>query len=116
MEVQGTIIRITPIQEVGSKGFKKREVHIQTEEQYPQILSVEFVQDKCTVVDNFAEGEKVTIGINLRGREWTNKDGVTKVFNSIQGWKISKGETSEASIPAEPQVDDSLGDKDDLPF
>ena len=43
---------------------------------------VEFVQDKCDLLDKFEVGKNVKIGINLRGREWTNPQGETKYFNS----------------------------------
>jgi hypothetical protein len=33
-------------------------------------------------------GDSVTVGINLRGREWVSPSGETKYFNQINGWKI----------------------------
>jgi hypothetical protein len=30
----------------------------------------------------------VKIDINLRGREWTNAQGETVYFNTIQGWEL----------------------------
>lgn len=92
MQVKGIIKRITETQQIGSNGFLKRELHLETNEQYPQILSIEFVQDKTKVLDKYSEGENVEIDINLRGREWVNKNGETQVFNSLQGWKINKSE------------------------
>jgi len=89
MEVQGTIKVIGETQTFGAKGFRKRELVITTEEQYPQSILVEFVQDKCDLLDKFEVGKNVKIGINLRGREWTNPQGETKYFNSIQGWNIN---------------------------
>lgn len=47
MEIQGRIKMLGSTQTVGSGGFRKRELVITTEEQYPQHLLVEFVQDKC---------------------------------------------------------------------
>lgn len=96
MEVSGSIKRISDTQQV-SANFRKREIVITTEEQYPQHLSIEFVQDKTDLLDAYHEGEKVTIGINLRGREWTSPQGEVKYFNSIQGWRIEK---SGAAAPA----------------
>ena len=45
MEIQGSIKVIGEVQEI-SATFKKRELVVTTEEQYPQTISVEFVQDK----------------------------------------------------------------------
>ena len=53
-----------------------------TDEQYPQMIMVEFVQDKCDLLNNFAVGQDVKVAINLRGREWINPQGEAKYFNS----------------------------------
>jgi translation initiation factor IF-3 len=87
MEVTGRIKVINATQEV-SASFKKRELVVTTNEQYPQSILIEFAQDKCNLLDNFQEGQEVKVSINLRGREWVNPQGETKYFNQIQGWKI----------------------------
>ena len=89
MEVIGVLKEIKETQDVGSSGFQKRDcVVTTTEEQYPQHILIQFVQDKCNLLANFKVGEKVNIGINLRGREWVNPKGETVYFNTIQGWRI----------------------------
>ena len=88
MEIQGRIKMIDETKEYGSKGFRKREVVITTEEQYPQHIMIEFVQDKTDLLDKFQVGQEVKISINLRGREWVKPQGETKYFNSIHGWRI----------------------------
>ncbi len=90
MEVVGIIKVLGATQEIGAKGFKKREVVITTAEDYPQMLSIEFTQDKVDLLNEFMEGSSVTISINLRGREWINPQGEAKYFNSLQGWKITQ--------------------------
>ena len=90
MEVVGIIKVLRATQEIGAKGFKKREVVITTAEDYPQMLSIEFTQDKVDLLNEFMEGSAVTISINLRGREWVNPQGEAKYFNSLQGWKIAQ--------------------------
>ena len=87
MEVIGRIKVINATQEV-SASFKKRELVVTTNEQYPQNILIEFAQDKCNLLDNFQEDQEVKVSINLRGREWVNPQGETKYFNQIQGWKI----------------------------
>jgi hypothetical protein len=110
MEIEG-IIKV--VQETIEKGtFKSRNVVISTNEQYPQFISVQFVQDKCSILDNYKVGQEVKIGINLRGRSWTNPEGETVYFNTIQGWKIEK--TGEPTKAVEvPTVEEKT---DDLPF
>jgi hypothetical protein len=89
MQVTGKIKVINAVQEVNAS-FKKRELVVTTAEQYPQHILIEFGQDKCDLLNNYAIGDEVKVGINLRGREWVNPEGVSKYFNSVQGWKISK--------------------------
>ena len=48
MELQGKIKMIGKTMEVGSSGFRKRELVITTDEQYPQHIAIEFVQDKIS--------------------------------------------------------------------
>ena len=113
MQVEGIIKLIGITQEIGSGGFKKRDIVVTSNEQYPQHISVQFVQDKCELLDKFNVGENVTIGVNLRGREWTNAQGEMTYFNTIQGWKISKSETQSESAPETPTQQE---DYSDLPF
>lgn len=125
MEVQGKVKMIGETQTFGSNGFRKREIVVTTEEQYPQHIMVEFVQDKTDLLNNFKVGQNVKIGINLRGREWTNPQGEVKYFNSIQGWRIEALQ-SDASSPEMPPMPPSDAfepvsnlnedDHDDLPF
>lgn len=101
-EVIGKIKVINPEQQV-SASFKKRELVVTTEEQYQQHILIEFSQDKCDVLNNYKVGDLVSVGINLRGREWVNPQGETKYFNSIQGWKIEKqGTNNEPSAEFDP--------------
>jgi hypothetical protein len=89
MEVSGKV-KMIGLEQVVSASFKKRELVVVTDEQYPQPILIEFTQDKCDKLNDISVGDTVTVGINLRGREWINPEGEAKYFNSIQGWKIDK--------------------------
>lgn len=89
MEIVGKVKKINELQTFGS-GFQKRELIITTNEQYPQHVSVEFVQDKISLLDALKIGDEIKISINIRGREWINPEGEAKYFNSIVGWRIEK--------------------------
>ena len=103
MNISGKIKLINETKEYGSNGFRKRELVVTTQEQYPQNILVEFVQDRCEILDSFQVGELVKIDINIRGREWTNKDNEVKYFNSIQGWRIEKIEENyDSQLPPIP--------------
>lgn len=117
MEVIGTIKVIGETATFGTSGFKKREVVIETDEQYKQSILIEFVQDKCSLLDKFQVGKGVKIGVNLRGREWTNPQGETKYFNSIQGWNINSFVTEDAKDKMHaPLMTEAQKEDDDLPF
>ncbi|WP_298221351.1 DUF3127 domain-containing protein [Flavobacterium sp.] len=124
MEVTGKIKMIDTTKEVGSSGFRKRDVVVTTDEQYPQHILVQFVQDKCDLLNGFAVGEAVKIDINLRGREWVNPQGETVYFNTIQGWRIGKlqAEAPQQAPPMptaqafEPAPSFTEEEHDDLPF
>ena len=125
MEVQGRIKVIGETQTFGSNGFRKRELVVNTEEQYPQHIMNEFVQDKSDLLNDYQVGQQVKVNINLRGREWTNPQGEVKYFNSIQGWRIEavQSEAVSGDVPPvppatafEPATDLDTDDHDDLPF
>jgi hypothetical protein len=119
MELTGTIKLIDETKEYGSNGFKKREFVLRTEEQYSQDILLEVVQDKCSILDNYNVGDFVTVGINLRGRSFTNQQGEEKYFNSILAWKISRnGSQQNTQQPvSQPEQESFDGEEeDDLPF
>ena len=124
MEVTGKIKMLGESKNVGSGSFLKRELVVTTDEQYPQHILVEFVQDKCDLLNNYQVGDAVKVSINLRGREWVDPQGVTKYFNAIQGWRVEKliaaapsqaapMPTAETFAPAENFKEE---EHDDLPF
>ena len=123
MNISGKIKLIGETKEYGSNGFRKRELVITTQEQYPQNILVDFIQDKCEILNSYQPEDLVKIDINIRGREWTNKENEVKYFNSIQGWRIEKIEESyDAQLPPLPTKDElntedeSSKEPDDLPF
>lgn len=124
MEITGKIKKIDETKTYGASGFRKREMVLTTDEQYPQMLLIEFVQDKCDLLNNFQVDQPVKISINLRGREWINPQGEAVYFNSIQGWRIEPVESeATAEIPPMAPIDnlETIGDvddnePDDLPF
>jgi translation initiation factor IF-3 len=126
MEVQGKIKLVGETKTFGNNGFRKRELVVTTEEQYPQHIMIEFVQDKCDLLNSYQAGQQVKVSINLRGREWVNPQGETKYFNSIQGWRIENMEMAQQQAPEMPPVppmdafepadDVKKDDFDDLPF
>lgn len=124
MEIQGKIKLIDETKTVNASGFRKREMVIVTEEQYPQTIMIEFVQDKTDLLNNYKPGQDVKVSINIRGREWTNPQGEVKYFNSITGWRVEAlAQGTSGNIPPmpatesfEPASNFKEEDHDDLPF
>ena len=121
MEVLGKVKVINP-EQVVSATFKKRELVVTTDEQYPQHILIEFAQDKVELLNSLNIGVNVKVSINLRGREWTNPQGETKYFNQIQGWRVEKvgaENIDTTKVPAQaftPATDYKEEEHDDLPF
>lgn len=124
MEITGRIKVIGDVQQI-SGTFKKREMVVTTEEQYPQHIMIEFIQDKTDLINQYNVGELVKVSINLRGREWTSPQGEVKYFNSIHGWRVERMQTEAPAgqmppVPPteafEPATNFNEEEHDDLPF
>jgi len=119
MNVEGKVYKIGDIEQISAK-FKKREIVIKTEGDYPQFIGCQLTQDKCTLGDLLTIGQQVNASINLRGREWVSpKDGQVKFFNTIEIWKIDAEEmgSPQGGIDRNFQEDATLSiQQDDLPF
>ena len=121
MELQGTVKKIGETQTFAS-GFQKAEVVLETNEQYKQYLSVDFLQDKIDLLNNVSVGDSVKIVINLNGRLWTNPQGEEKCFNSIVAWRLEKvsGEAPQGNFtekPKEKEAENPFAEENDqLPF
>ncbi len=129
MEIRGKVHEIGDVQQV-TDTFKKRDLIVQYAEnpQFVEYIRFEATQDRTTLFDSLNVGDEVEVSFNLRGRPWTNKDGVTSYFNSLVAWRVAKvtAEPVQAGQPgvapqqpvAPPTVDISADDgkDDDLPF
>ena len=115
-KIKGEIKVIGEAVQVTEK-FKKREfVLIDNSSQYPQFINFQLGQDKCELIDGFQVGQRIEVNFNLRGREWTDKNGIIKYFNTLDVWRLVYEESS-TEIPPIPNFLES--DKDDgetLPF
>ena len=120
-EVLGKVHQVAETQVVGSAGtFQKRTIVIATNEQYVQYIPIDFVQDKCDILNNYKVGQEVKVSINIRGNEYNGK-----YYVSLNGWKIEKQESSQPQQAPQPKAGVQEGatvgkgteeEKDDLPF
>jgi len=94
---EGTIIAIDDIITFDS-GFTKREFVIKTTDDgdYPQDIKFELVKDKCQLIDKYNVGDKITVYLNIRGREWNEK-----YFVNLVAWKLEGPEMATAPVVAQ---------------
>ena len=114
MKISGKLIKTNDIQKISEK-FQKRSFVIEYFEnpKYPEYINFELIQDKCTLIELFREGEIITVNFNIKGRKWINPEGEIKYFNSLQCWRIEKNESineDEKSKIIENKTND------DIPF
>jgi len=125
MEIRGKVHEIGATQQV-TESFKKRDIIVAYAEnpQFVEYIRFEATQDRTSIFDNLAIGEEVEVSFNLRGRPWTNKDGLTTYFNSLVAWRVTKLANTAAAGAPSPGFQDmpapvdisSTSDDDDLPF
>ncbi len=110
LKVKGEAVQV-------SEKFKKREfVLTDNSSQYPQHLSIQLSQDKCSLIDSYNVGDEIKVHINLRGREWTSPKNETKYFNTIEAWRIEAGVLSQKQPPTIEESAVKQAAEDDLPF
>jgi hypothetical protein len=95
LELEGTIEKINDTIKFDS-GFQKREFVINTGGDYPQQVKFEVIKDKCDTLTQYNKvGDFVNVSFNIKGKEFTNKDGKVMLFNTLLAWKIQKIETDK---------------------
>lgn len=121
MEIKGKVHEIGAVQQV-TETFKKRDLIIEYVEnpQYPEYIRFEATQDKTALFDTVKPGDEVEVSFNLRGRPWTNREGVTTYFNTLSVWRLT-ALTNTAMPAAQPAFAapadlNATAEEDDLPF
>lgn len=125
MEIKGVLKQIHPTVTNGNFESRKIWLTLDPQGQYPQTIELEAQQKNLNVFNSVSIGQWVTCHINLRGREWTNKEGKVVVFNTLSVWKVeSAGKMAQPAaaisqqVPSEPQQKTAEMQEvaDDLPF
>ena len=98
IKITGHVYHVGQVEQISEK-FKKREFVIKTIDQYPQLVLIQVVNERCDVLDNIRLNDAVDAFINIRGREWTDRNGARKFFNTLEAWQIQI-----ATIGARPDV------------
>lgn len=86
ISVNGVIKHIGATEKVNDTISKRLLVVVDNSNaQYPKDVPITFLNKKCEVLDKFIEGQTVSVGVNLSGRQ--GKNGTW--YPSIDGWKIN---------------------------
>jgi hypothetical protein len=105
-------IKLIQDEQTFASGFSKREMVVTVDDgRYPQDISLEFVKDKISLLDDLQPGQEVTVSFDIRGREYNGR-----YFNNLQGWKVVAADSETKDEPP-PQDDEPppVGDQD-IPF
>lgn len=117
MKITGELIEKFDSVQVSEKYLKREFVLKIKEGNYFQELLIQLGQDNCYLLDSIKVGEQIECSINLKGRSWTNPQGVKKWFNSFECWSIAV-QTKSAPLAQPQQVQQPIEQtqSDDLPF
>lgn len=118
--IKGEIKFVDEIREYGANGFKKHQIVVETGDgRWDNPIPIEFTKDAIEKSKILKEGEKVVVEARLNGREWQGRDGVTKWFTSVSGYKIEMVqdqnpkamEADSSSYDTYDEYDDGLEDE-----
>ena len=99
--ISGKIKFVDEVREFGANGFKKHQVVVETGDgRWDNPIAVEFTKDNIELSKKLKVGDQVQIQSRINGREWQGKDGVTKWFTSINGYKISVENSDSQEDPS----------------
>ncbi|MEK9783591.1 MAG: DUF3127 domain-containing protein [Opitutales bacterium] len=99
--ISGKIKFVDEVREFGANGFKKHQVVVETGDgRWDNPIPVEFTKDNIELSKKLKVGDQVQIQSRINGREWQGKDGITKWFTSINGYKISVENSDSQEDPS----------------
>lgn len=102
IKITGQVYHVGQVEQVSDK-FRKREFVIKTNEQYPQFVLLQVVNDRCELLDSLRLNDNVDAFINIRGREWTDRNGVRKFFNTLEAWQVTFASINSLQPQPAPQ-------------
>ena len=110
--LDGVILEIGEVEKFSS-GFKKRELIVRTDDEYPQDLKIDFIQDNCDKLDLFTDGEEVMVAFTIignlyQGKYYTNLRGIAIGERVIDG-ETKKGKSKVKKEKKVTKSEDDLG-------
>lgn len=92
LEVSGQIIKLLPEQNGESQRgpWKKQDMVIETNEQYPKKIAITCWGDKVDEIQSLSPGTQVKVAINIESREYNER-----WYTDVKAWKIEAGGASQ---------------------
>lgn len=113
-QIIGRVFQIGDTNEIkskdGSKTYYKRELVLDAtrfdgltgQRGYDNYPSIEFSGDNCQLLNQLKIGDVVTVSFDLQGTKY-EKDGQTRFFTSIRGYKVEPKQVYQPAQPPTPQ-------------
>jgi len=106
------IIKLLADKQTFQSGFEKREFVITTQEQYPNDIKFECVNDKIAILDPLKTGDKVNVKFRIRGNEYQGR-----YYVNLNAFDVKLNEEN-VNKPKKEEIPtiDLDEENDDLPF
>jgi single-strand DNA-binding protein len=83
--------------EARSEKFSKRDFALEIADgNYPQLIGFQLVNERCSIIDQFNEGDSIKVHFDLRGREWNGK-----FLTNLNAWRIERADASAPAVQAQ---------------
>ena len=120
MNVFGKINQVSEVVKHSDR-FKSAKFLLETQEQYPQTIQFQLINDKTSLASNLKVGQFAKIHFNIKGAEWNGKHYVNLNGQKIEGQnnpsqKIEQFQEEQVEQSNEIEVEEISLNEYDLEF
>lgn len=107
LEVTGRLHAKFPTQQI-KDNFSKREFVLELTDESPtgmvftNYASFQLVNQSCSVIDQYQEGEMLKVNFNIRGNRW-ERDGQVRYITNLNAWRVERAAAAPAAGAPQPQ-------------
>ena len=114
-EITGTLLNRSETETKG-ESFQVRTFGIKVSDggKYDNYASFQLTQERCKLIEDFAQGDEIKVYFDVRGRQWQQK-----IFTNLQAWRIEKLDSAQPAAPKpqqEPAKEPEPESTEQLPF
>jgi single-stranded DNA-binding protein len=106
LEVTGRLHTKFPTQQI-KDNFSKREFVLELTDESPSGMvftnyaSFQLVNNSCSVIDQYQEGDMLKVSFNIRGNRW-ERDGQVRYITNLNAWRVERASGTN-NVGAQPQ-------------